>query len=74
LISHVSLNLNKGWWIRQLERVYPTLNKYDRLFPTSLDLLPLNLVYFVPENGNFVLENNVSLAGGTMQTPFLTVD
>ena len=39
-----------------------TLNKYGMLFHTYLDLLPLNLVYFVLENGNFVLENNISLA------------
>jgi len=32
----------------------------------NLDLLPLNLVYFVLENGN-VLENYISLAVGTMQ-------
>jgi len=31
-----------------------------------LDLLPLNIVYFVRENGNFVLENNISLAVGTI--------
>jgi len=43
-----------------------TLIKYDMCFRTYLDLLPLNLVYFVPENGNFVLENNISLAVGTM--------
>ena len=43
------------------------------LFRTYLDLLPLNLVYFVLENGNFVLENgnyilenNIFLAVGTM--------
>ena len=36
------------------------------LFHTYLDLLPLNLVYFVLENGNSVLENNISLAVGTM--------
>jgi len=38
---------------------------------TYLDLLPLNLIYFVLENGNNVLENNISLAVGTMrgQTP-----
>ena len=29
-----------------------TLNKYDILFRTCLDILPLNLVYFVLENGN----------------------
>jgi len=33
-----------------------TLNKYDMLFCIYLDLLPLNPVYFVLENGNFVLE------------------
>ena len=31
-----------------------------------LDLLALNLVCFVLENGNYVLENNISLAVGTM--------
>ena len=31
-------------------------NKYVMLFSTYLDLLPLNLVYFIMENGNFVLE------------------
>jgi len=36
------------------------------LFRTHLDLFPLNLVYFVLENGNFVLENNISLAVGTL--------
>ena len=29
-----------------------TLNKYDMLFHRYLDLLPLNLVYFVLENDN----------------------
>jgi len=49
-----------------------TLIKY-MLFHTYLDLLPLNLVYvvlendnFVLENGNFALENYISLAVGTM--------
>ena len=42
------------------------LNKYIMLFHTYLDSLPLNLVYFVLENVNFVLENNISLAVGTM--------
>jgi len=36
-----------------------TLNKHDMLFSMYLDLLPLNLVYFV-------LENNIFLAVGTM--------
>ena len=40
-----------------------TLNKYDMVFCTYLDLLPVNLVYLVLENGNFVLENNISLTG-----------
>ena len=35
-----------------------TLNKYDMLFHTYLDLLLLNLIYFVLENGNFVLEKS----------------
>ena len=39
-----------------------TLNKHDMLFGTYLDLLPLNLVYFVLKNGDFVLENKLSLA------------
>ena len=39
-----------------------TLNKYDMVFRTYLDLLPLNLVYCVLENFNFVLENNISWA------------
>ena len=39
-----------------------TLNKYDILFHKYLYLLPLNLVYFALENGNSVLENNISLA------------
>ena len=43
-----------------------TLDKYDMLFGTYIDLLPLNLVYVVLENGNFVLENNIFLAVGTM--------
>jgi len=30
------------------------------------DLLPLNIVYIVLENDNNVLENNISLAVGTM--------
>ena len=33
-----------------------TLNKYDMLFHTNLDLLPSNLVYFVLGNGNLFLE------------------
>ena len=32
------------------------------LFRTYRDLLPLNIVYFVLENGNFVLKNNLSCA------------
>ena len=40
-----------------------SLIKY-MLFRTYLDLLPLNLVYIVLENGNFVLE--ISLAVGSM--------
>ena len=36
------------------------------LFRIYLDLLPLNLVYFVLENDNSVLEINISLAVGTM--------
>jgi len=40
-------------------------NKYDMLFCTYLDILPLNFIHFVLENGNFVLENNISLAVGT---------
>ena len=39
-----------------------TLNEYDMLFRTYLNILPLNLVYFVLENVNYVLENEV----GTM--------
>jgi len=35
-------------------------------FHTYLDLLPLNLVYFVLENSNFVLEKNISSVVGTM--------
>jgi len=35
-------------------------------FCTYLDFLPLNAVYFILENGNYVLENNISLAVGTM--------
>ena len=35
-----------------------TLNKYYMLFCTYLDLLLLNLAFFVLENGNFVLENS----------------
>ena len=42
-----------------------TLNKY-MLFHTYLDLLPLNLVYFVLENADFVPENNIYLAVGAM--------
>jgi len=49
-----------------------TLIKY-MLFHTYLDLLPLNILYFVLENGNFVLRspgnvlvNNISLAVETM--------
>jgi len=34
-----------------------TLIKYVILFRTSLDLLTLNLVYFVVETGNFFVEN-----------------
>jgi len=67
LISYVSSNLNKSGWIRQLEGarrslyikmsiIDHTLNKYDMIFHAYLDLLPLNLVYFVLENDNFVLE------------------
>jgi hypothetical protein len=37
------------------------------LFHTNLDLFRLKLLYFVLENGNFVLENNISLAVGTLQ-------
>ena len=33
-----------------------TLIKYYMPFRTYLDLLPLNLVFFVLENGKFVLE------------------
>ena len=33
---------------------------------TYLHILPLILVYFVLENVHFVLENNISLAVGTM--------
>ena len=36
------------------------------LFGTYLDLLHLNIVYFVLDNGHFVLEDNISLAVGTM--------
>jgi len=36
------------------------------LFNKYLDLLPLNLVYFLLENGNYVLENKISLTVGTM--------
>ena len=35
-----------------------TLNKYGMLFCTYLDLLTLNLVYFVPEKGNLVLDDD----------------
>ena len=38
-----------------------TLNKYDMVFLKYLDLLPLYLVYFVLENGNYVMENNIFL-------------
>jgi len=38
-----------------------TLNKFDMFFCTYIDLLPSNLV-------NFVLENNIALAVGTMFT------
>jgi len=60
-ISHVGSNLNKSGWIRQPKgarrrRLYlkmliidHTLNKYDLLFCTYLDLLPLNLAFFVLE-------------------------
>ena len=44
-----------------------TLNKYDMLFCTYLDLLPLNLVYLGQENSNFVLENIISLAVGNIR-------
>ena len=40
-----------------------TLNNYDMLFGTYLDLLPLHLVYFVLENGNFVLEESWKCPG-----------
>ena len=36
------------------------------LFCTYLDLLPLNLVYLVLENGNYVLKNNISFNMGTL--------
>ena len=60
MISHVNYNLNKNELIRQLEGlkrklchqmsiIDHALNKYDMLFCTYLDLLPLNLVYFVLE-------------------------
>jgi len=35
-------------------------------FHTYLDLLLLKVVHFILENGNCVLENNISLAVGTM--------
>jgi len=37
-----------------------TLNKYDIVIRTYLDLSPLNVVCFVLENDNFVLENHIS--------------
>ena len=44
-----------------------TWNKYD--------IQPLNIVCFVLENGHFALENNISLAVGTMYLAgFLTAD
>ena len=46
--------------------INPPLNKYDMFFCIYLDLPPLNLAYFVLENGNYVLENYISLAVGTM--------
>ena len=39
-----------------------TLNKYDMLFRTYLDLLPLYIVCFVLANGDNVLDINISLA------------
>ena len=35
------------------------LNKYDLLFHKYFNLLPLNLVYFVLENVNSVLEKQI---------------
>ena len=46
--------------------IHHTLNKYDVLFCAYRNSLPLHLVYFVLENGNFFLENNISLAVGAM--------
>ena len=40
-------------------------------FHTYLDLLPLDIVCFVLENGNFVLENIISLAVGTIQMSYI---
>jgi len=42
-----------------------TLIKY-MFFCTYLDLLPLNIVYFVLEKSNFDLKINISLTVGTM--------
>ena len=44
----------KGWrggCAIKMSIIDHTLNKYDILFHTYLDLLPLNLVYFIMENG-----------------------
>ena len=39
------------------------LNKYDMLFRTYLDLLPVNLVYLILENGNFIREKSWKCPG-----------
>jgi len=49
----------------KMSTIEHTLNNYDLLFRSYLDLLPLNLVFFVLENGNYVPEKNISLAEGT---------
>ena len=61
-------------WLRQLEQVRGgvctiedvnnrTFNKSRYAFSSiSWFILPLNIVYFVLENGIFVLENNISFA------------
>jgi len=39
------------------------------IFFARVDILPLDLVYFILANGNFVLENNISFAVGIL-VPF----
>jgi len=50
--------LNKYYAYRKMAIIDLTLNKYYMLFHSYLYLLPLNLVYFVLGNGNFVLEKS----------------